>query len=160
MRPRTTGTRLKVSIHTWHHGNEQVFPQAPLSTSFNEENHRLLARLEHISPTILGTIQICQKHLFDFYPKYNDAIITKFCTCHDSTAVMTSAKNCNDMMGRNIITVESYLQFWWKMVTPIGARSGKLLEEERPSTPCGLGWTHCNSPSVTRLWFNYISGDQ
>ena len=44
------------------------------------------------------------KNLFFFHPSSNHAITTKFCTCHDSYAVIACAKFCSDVRARNRIT--------------------------------------------------------
>ena len=46
-------------------------------------------------------------------PTFNSVITTKFCTCHDSTAVMACAKFCSDLIPRDGMTAKLDIHFIW-----------------------------------------------
>ena len=49
------------------------------------------------------------------HPSCNEVIATKFCTCHDSCAVMACAKFCSDMILCNDLTLKPI--FYWICIT-------------------------------------------
>ena len=61
-------------------------PQNPQTISHNNFQHNSIS------------IEIS----FHFHPNSNPLIATKFCTCHDSCAVMSCAKLCSNMIIKNV----------------------------------------------------------
>ena len=49
---------------------------------------------------------------FCFFPDLNPLITTKFCTCHDSCAVMACAKFCSDQVTRNGLLPKQISSNW------------------------------------------------
>ena len=50
---------------------------------------------------------------FCSHPNLDALIATKFCTCHDSTAVVTCAKICSNLMGSDRITAQEISHCIW-----------------------------------------------
>ena len=54
--------------------------------------------------TIFHCISISMENSFCCHPTCSKAITSKFCTCHDSWAVVTCAKCCNDIIPHSGVT--------------------------------------------------------
>ena len=70
---------------------------------------------------------IQNKLRFILHPDWNEmnlTIPTKFCTCHDSIAVVTCAKFCSYLKLRNGIIMKCFVHFEWKVVSKMVVRSG------------------------------------
>ena len=101
------------------------------------------------------------------HPNYNHLITTKFCTCHDSIAVVACAKFCSNIRSRNEATMKwIFYQIWfwrgkllvkWVPVLMVQLMSCKLPSTKMLLACCLLNHRNNGSEFTTNCWVGIIS---
>ena len=104
----------------WHVRNRQQHSWA----AFQRPRITSLAVQGHIS---LKTFPSSMNTLFCSHPNAKNVIITKFCTCHNSCAVVAHAKVCSDQIANDEIMAKNIFHQIWFMMEKLSVKWARKL---------------------------------